>query len=1000
LNDKVTKIDVPIMVILSKFQIYKINSMKKVALLLAFLSISILQLIAQAKNVWQTQQSGGYIYKTVVGDPIKARFYTLKNGLTVILSPNKKEPRISFQIAVRAGSNTDPADHTGLAHYLEHMLFKGTDKFGTLNWNAEKPLLDKIDQLYSQYNQTTDPVKRKEIYKEIDRVSGEAAKFSIANEYDKMMASIGSQGTNAHTWYEETVYEEDIPANAIDKFLSVQAERFRNPILRIFHTELEAVYEEKNRGLDNDARKVNEIAWESVFPKHNYGQQTTIGTIEHLKNPSLVAIRNFYNTYYVPNNMALVLSGDMNPDEMIKKIDTQFGFMKTKPFQEYIGPKEDPIKGPIVKEVYGPSAESVQLFFRSSAVHSKEATLTNLLSKVLSNGKAGLMDLNLNKQQKVQSSRAGLTQVKDYGVVQLTATPKQGQTLDEAKSLILDQIAILKRGDFDESLIKAIAANEKLNMQQSLEENWYRVGELVDGYIKHKGKEWNQDVSFIEDINRITKKELVDFANQFFKDDNFVIVYKRKGEDKNIVKVDKPSITPVETNPDKQSSYVKNFIAQPQATIAPVWVDYTKQIQKATIGSNQVLYTPNTTNSIFRMYYRFSMGNWNSKTLGVALQYLQFLGDGKNSSEDFSKQFYNLACTYNANTGNDETTITLTGLQQNFDQSLALLEQLVRNCKPDESALTSLKNRIAKARANNKLNKGAIANALRSYATYGSENPFNFTLTDAELNAITAESLVQQLHTLFDYQHTILYYGPNTLLTVSASLKKIHPGASVPLSIPAPKVFKKTEQQKNQVLFANYDMVQAEIYWVRNLNKYNITEEPVMNSFNGFFGNIVFQTIRESKALAYSTYAFMQAPTKKEDQFSAEAYVGTQADKLNESIVSMNELLNVLPMNDQNFSNSMKSMFKDIETERISKDGILLSYLAAEKKGWNEDPRKTYYTTYQKLTPQDLIQYHSNNLSKKNYTYCIVASEKKVKEEDLAKYGEVKKLGLTELFGY
>ncbi len=978
--------------------------MKRIILLFAFLGTFLLQIVAQGKNQWQNLNSGGYNYKTVAGDPIKARFYTLKNGLTVILSPNKKEPRISFQIAVRAGSNTDPADHTGLAHYLEHLLFKGTDQFGSLNWAAEKPLLDQIDQLYDQYNRTTDAAKRKEIYKEIDRVSGEAAKFSIANEYDKMMSSIGSQGTNAHTWYEETVYEEDIPANAMDKFLDVQAERFRNPILRIFHTELEAVYEEKNRGLDNDASKVNEIGWANIFPTHNYGQQTTIGTIEHLKNPSLIAIRAFYNKYYVPNNMALVLSGDFNPDELIKKIDTKFSFMQSKPFQEYNGPKEAPVKGPIVKEVFGPSAESVRLFYRVNANHSRDAILTELVAKILSNGKAGLMDLNLNKQQKLQSSGVGLTQQKDYGVLQVVATPKQGQSLDEAKSLILEQIAILKKGDFDQNLIQAIAANEKLNVQQNLEENWYRVGELVDAYIKHKGNEWNQDVAFNEVISSVSKQELVDFANRFFTDDNYVIVYKRKGEDKSIVKVEKPSITPVETNSDKQSAYVKTFIAKPQSKLSPVWVDYNTQIKKGKVGANALLYTPNTTNSIFRMYYRFPMGNWNSKTLGIALQYLQFLGNGKSSSEEISKQFYNLACSFNTGTGNDETTITLTGLQQNFEKATALLESLIRNCQPDEAALVGLKNRLSKARANNKLNKGAIANALRSYATYGSDNPLNYTLSDAELAGITAESLVKQLHELFNYAHTILYYGPTEFTAINTTLNNIHQGTNTPLSVPAAKIFKRTEQTKNQVLFANYDMVQAEIYWVRNLNNYNPGEESVMNAFNGFFGNgmgnIVFQTIRESKALAYSTYASMQAPSKKEDRFSAVAYVGTQADKLNESIVSMNELLDVLPMNDQNFSNSMKSMFKDIETERISKDGILLSYLAAEKKGWKEDPRKTYYATYQTLKPSDLVQYHSNNLSKKNYTYCIVASDKKVKEEDLAKYGEVKKLGLTELFGY
>src|SRR5699024_10216918 len=156
----------------------------------------------------------------------------------------------------KAGSKTDPANHTVLAHYLEHMLFKGTDQFGSLDWDKEKSLLDEIEGLYEKYNSTTDEDERKAIYKEIEQVSGEAAKYAIGNEYDKMMSGMGAQGTNAFTSVEETVYTEDIPSNVIDKYLTVQSERFRHPVFRLFHTELEAVYEEKNRSLDSDGSKV------------------------------------------------------------------------------------------------------------------------------------------------------------------------------------------------------------------------------------------------------------------------------------------------------------------------------------------------------------------------------------------------------------------------------------------------------------------------------------------------------------------------------------------------------------------------------------------------------------------------------------------------------------------------------------------------------------------------------------------------------------------------
>lgn len=971
-----------------------------------FLSIFLLSTVSYSQDhfVWKQGSSAGYTYKYVTDDPMHARFYTLKNGLTVILSPNDKEPRVAVKIAVRTGSNNDPKDHTGLAHYLEHLLFKGTDKYGSLDWAKEKPLLDSVDNLYEVYNHTTDVAKRKEIYKQIDKVSGEASKFAIAAEYDKMMASIGSQRTNAHTFVEETIYEEDIPSNAIDKFILVQAERFRNPILRIFHTELEAVYEEKNRGLDDDGRKMQEAMLSNVFPTSNYGQQTTIGTIEHLKNPSLKAIREYYYKYYVPNNMAIVMAGDFNPDVVIKTVEKGFGYMKPVPVDEYKEPIEKTIAGPVIKDVYGPAAENMRILYRTGGSNTKEALMVEMLSSIMSNGKAGLLDLNLNKQQIVLGAGAGNIQFKDYGIFIVLASPKQGQTLEEVKDILLAQINLLKKGEFDETLLKAIVANAKLGKLQILDNNNSRAVNIADEFIKNRGTKWNTEVASVDEKRSITKKELVDFANKLFGDNNYVVLYKRKGEDKNIVKVEKPPITPVETNAGKQSAFVKAITETPLPAIKPVWIDYTKDLQRSKLGNAEVLYVQNKDNDLFRLYYRFDMGSWNNKLLSNAAAYLQFLGTDKYSAEDISKKFYELACNFNINTGNEETTITISGLQENFDKAVALFEEVIHNCKPDEAALSGLKNRILKTRSNNKLNKTFIAQGLRSYATYGPQNPFNFVLTDEEIKNLKAEDLTNLLHTLMNFDHKILYYGPKPLNTFIAGLQKMHtmPKTFTPNSKGVK--FERTVQTGNKVLFADYDAVQAEIYWVKNLNKYDPKEEALVNMFNGYFGggmgSVVFQTIRESKALAYATFAGVQTPLKKDDTYSIIAYVGSQADKMNEAVAGMNELLDDLPKTDQNFINARKSLMKDIETDRITKDAIIMSYLSAGKKGIDYDMRKNNYQLYSSITLNDLYKYHHDVLSKKPYTYCVVASEKKINLDDLKKYGEVKTLSLQEIFGY
>ncbi len=970
--------------------------------LLAALALTTVCSYAQTGSYeWKTTTSGGYTYRSVSNDPTRARFYTLKNGLTVILSPTNKDPRIQCYVATKAGSKTDPSTNTGLAHYLEHMLFKGTNKFGSLDWAKEKPELDKIDALYEQYNKTTDVEKRKAIYHQIDSVSGVASKYAIANEYDKMMSSMGAQGTNAFTSFEQTVYTDDVPASAIDKYLAVQGERFRNPVLRIFHTELEAVYEEKNRGLDNDGRRVFEKLFAELFKNHNYGLQTTIGTIEHLKNPSLLEIRKYFNTYYVPNNMGVIMSGDFNPDEMIKKVDAAFSYMQNKAVPKYTFQPEQPITSPILSEVVGPDAENVTIGFRLPGNKSKDVLLADLVGQILTNGKAGLMDLNLVKKQKLLGASASVFTLIDYGIMYMQGRPTLGQSLEDVKALMLGEIDNLKKGNFDNNLITSIINNQKKNKILGTESYGSRANDLMDAFTNEL--DWREQVAYTDMLSKLTKNDIIAFANKYF-GDNYVCILKRKGEDKNIVKVEKPPITPVETNRDAQSDFVKQVNNMPATAVKPVWLDYSKDLQKTTIGPAEVLYVQNKDNSIFRLRYRFNMGTWNNKKLSLAAQYLQFLGTDKMTAEEITKAFYKIACSFNVNAGTEYTTVMIEGLQENFSAAVKLFEDVLKNCKGDDNALKSLKARITKSRTDAKANKGAIMNGLVSYARFGNKNPFNYVLSDEELKNTTADELVAILHDLNSYSHKILYYGPQPLVQLTAGLKAVH---SIPAAFKAAAdkaKFATAAQTSNQILFADYNMVQSEIRWVRNTSAYNADKEPVIDIFNNYFGGgmgaLVFQTIRESKALAYSTFAFYAKPDKKEDPFYTLAYVGCQADKFNESIVAMNELLNDLPNVEENIKFARAGIKKDIETERITQDGIIFNYLTAQQKGLNEDIRKKIYAAVDKVGYNELKQFHSENISNKPYTYCIVASDKKLSEDAMKKYGEVKRLTLEEIFGY
>ncbi|WP_029274797.1 M16 family metallopeptidase [Pedobacter borealis] len=962
--------------------------------------------VAQNKYNWKEVVTGKYKYRYVTNDVQNVRFYTLQNGLQVILHVDKKEPRVIYKMVVRTGSNNDPAEHTGLAHYLEHLLFKGTDKYGTLNWEKEKPYLSHIEELYEAYNHTTNESERKVIYRQIDSISGIASKYAIANEYTNIMKEMGSQGTNAHTEFDATVYDENVPAGALDKLLQVQAERFRNPIFRLFHTELEAVYEEKNKGLDGDDFRMFETVNSTLYPNSNYGQQTTIGTIEHLKNPSLKAIKQFYDTYYVPNNMGLILSGDFNADEIIQKIDQYFSYMRPGKLTAFLQAIEPDFATPVVKEITSPTPEVGVLAFRIpfKGTNSKDELLVNLLSQLCSNGKAGLFDIDINMPQKMQMAGIELLGTYQKYITLLgVAMPKTGQTTDQALDLLWQEIKKVKNGDFDEKLLTAIKNNIELEVSMSKRNNIATLMTLERGFIADRCQTWNNEASFLEILNAVTKQELVDYANRVFTG-NYVCVYKRKGKSTNTAKIVKPKITPITINKTDRSAFSKNLDAIPVPATKPVWLNFDKAISHSKINNARFLYTTNKENGFFELQYRFDMGSWNSNLLPVAVNYLSLLGTDKYSAEDLNKEFYQLACEYSIRVSDKSTAIVVSGIQKNFDKAVALLEHLLANCKPTAESLNKLKEKLKKERIDAKISKEALMKGLVSYAVYGAKNPFS-QAGSLQPDQLDAPALVNLLHQLTRYKHLITYYGPESLQTITQKIKSSHQMPSSFTSIPAPAVnFQPRILEENEVYAADFDMLQTQIQWVRNMPGYQPSLQANVNLYNNYFGDgmgsVVFQQLRESKALAYSTSATFQAPAYKNDYYRMTAFIGCQADKMDEAINGMDSLLNDLPRSDDGIQNAKRSVRKSLETQRFTDEKVVDFYLLLEKKGLSTDFRQQIYESLEALNYNDLKAFADKYIAHKKYAYCIIGSKDVLEGADLKKYGNVKKLTPEEVFGY
>ena len=963
--------------------------------LLLIFSLAMLGMNVQAKE---------YKYETAAGDMMNTRIYTLDNGLKVYLSVNPEKPRIQTYIAVRTGSKNDPAETTGLAHYLEHLMFKGTKQFGTNNPAAEAPLLDEITTRYEAYRKLTDPEARKKAYHEIDSVSQVAAQYFIPNEYDKLMAAIGAEGTNAYTSNDVTCYTEDIPSNEIENWAKIQADRFQNMVIRGFHTELEAVYEEYNIGLSSDSRKLFDSISKMLWPNHPYGTQTTIGTQEHLKNPSIVNIKNYFDKWYRPNNVAICMAGDFDPDKTIAIIDTYFSSWKPgADVRQPVFAPLPPLTQPKDTTVIGQEAEQIWMGWRAKQANTLQADTLELMEDVLSNGRAGLFDLDLNQTMKVQRAAGGAELLHDHGVFFLMGTPKQGQSLDEVKSLMLAEIDKLKKGDFPDNLLPSIINNKKRRHYQLLESNQGRADMFVDAFINEV--DWRQVVGKIDRISKITKQEIIDFANKFFTD-GYVSVYKKQGIDSTQKKIDKPAITPIPTNRDQMSQFVKDIQNAQVEPIQPKFVDFKSDLTMAKTKKGLPLYyVQNKENGLFQLTFRYEFGQSADNRYDVANQYLNYLGTDKMSASDVKQKFYELACSFSAIVWEDVLNISLSGLQENMQPALSLLEEVLNHAQVDREAYDALVKKIMKGREDAKKNQRYNYAALCSYGIYGPRNAERDILSEQQLKDTDPQVFIDLVKKLSNYEHSVNYYGPMSLQEVAAVIDKTHQTAKKRLPVPQNNYYVKQEANRNEVWIAPYDAKNIYMRAYHNEQRdWHIEEAAVQAVFNEYFGGgmngIVFQEMREARGLAYNASAYYSRAGRKGEKESFFTHIITQNDKMADCISHFQEITNELPASENAFGIAKEGLAKQLASQRVTKMGIISRWHAMQQLGLDYDLNEKIYADLSKVTLHDIVNFEKANMANKPLRYLILGDEKQLDMPALEKIGPVRRLTLEDIFGY
>lgn len=955
----------------------------------------------------------------LANDPIKAQIYRLPNGLTVCLSVNKETPNLYTYIGVRTGSMNDPLDKTGLAHYLEHLLFKGSNDLGTIDYAMEKPLLDQIDALYDRHEATADPAEREAIYTEIDQLSGEAARFIIQSEFDQALNQMGATEINAYTSLDRTVYLTSLPGNQLEKFLKLQYDRFRSPVFRGFHTELETVFEEFNMAADRPGSRFYSLIADKLYAGHPYARPV-IGLPEHLKNPSPRRVMEFYRQWYVPNNMVIVLAGDFNPEQALKWIEETFGQLEAKPLPDRIIPMPPPIRGETVTTLTAPDYEMCVLAWRIDRPDQHQLDLLSMINQILSNGSAGLLDQDITIPQKAAGAFASADGKPGlFGTLMVGAVPNSDMTPEAVKTLLDAELTKLKNGDFPDWLPEAIVKHMRLKLIQAERNNQFRADWLLGAFLDNIS--WPDAVAEIDRLGQLTKADIVAFAQQHLNDDRLVF-YRTAGPLPPMEKLAKPPLTPLAFQPHQPSRFFLELLNMSVEEIKPEFPDLVNGIVRSELEfSGQIPYqdteltvkrhvpvqsVANVDNDFFTLHYVFAVGSDNDRRWPLAAAYSDVAGTERLSDEELKIELYKLAGSISLDAGREKVTLTVSGLQENFDAILALVKEKLTTPRINQTALQLLvQNILLERKVATEKPQQILFDGMMNYAKYGPNYSKESELSAAELQAMPAETLTGMLQELAGYPVRILYYGPEADSQTNDKLDALL-AAAFPLPLPekrppVPVEWPELATSQRQVYFFPLpNLRQVHMLFMSRCRPYNPDDIGTRQLFNQYYGSgmssVTFQKLREENSLCYSCVSSYSTPATPRRRHYFFTYLTTQADKLPEAIKAVEAL--GFPMNLTALEHARNTLLKAQAAERWQDEALLELAETYRQMGLPPDYRQETYQQLQEVSAPELDEFYRQEIGSVPNVLLIVGDENIVDLKALEAFGPVKKLSVEDIF--
>lgn len=935
---------------------------------------------------------------------LNVKEYILSNGLTVWLNEDISQPKVIGSIIVKAGAKDSP--NTGLAHYFEHIMFKGTDKIGTVNYAQEKIWLDSISVKYDELADTADEKRRLEIQKEINELSVRAADYVIPNEFNRLISQYGGTGLNAGTSWDYTMYFNTFSPQYMAQWCEINSERLINPVFRMFQSELETVYEEKNMYVDMLGSQATEKIIEEFFKPHPY-QYPIIGSTDNLKNPKLSEMEEFFDTYYVASNMGLVLSGHFDADEVLPILEKTFGKIKD---GVIVKPKiEMPtaINGRVdfTAKIPIPIVKGNALLWRGVPSNHPDEVALNLAVSLLSNeNKTGLLD-RLSIDGKLMMSAALPLSMNDAGVIALLAIPKiPFQTYGSAQKLVFEAVEKVKSGDISDQMFQSLKLEQQRNYILELESLDKRNEKMIEVFAK--GLSWTDYLELTNKIESITKQDVIAVANKYFTDNYFDVKKKTGRYPSN--KITKPPFKAIETtNRDAESDYSKWLQTIESTEFTPRYLHFAKEGAATILDNNQLVslyHTKNEMNKVFDMTMKFEIGKQQLPILTPLVSYLNYVGTDKYTVGQFNEKLQQLGSTLSFAASTSQFTITISGFDNVFEETFELVTHFLTNLKADKSKLKMLvKEKNIEDKAIKKSSED-LGKAMAEKVKYGDKSKYLNSLSKNELKKLSTEDFSLALQRVLSTESNFHYTGTLSNKAVSELLKQHFPMQGVKEKSMNPTFRDGQTYSKTKVFFfhdskATQSIVQA---YLPGPKQKAVEDKNLSQLFNTYFGSgmssLMFQEIREFRSLAYRASSSIENPPirLKDSAMLFNMFLSTQADKTTDALQALQSLLEDMPLSEKRLDAAKEYLINQAQSAYPNFREKTQQIAHYKQQGYTQDPNELLVDEVSGMNLYDLERFYQQNILGKTVVYIVIGNKKKIDIEKLQQMGEFEEMKLND----